>query len=106
MRPSILQLTLITLLALCLTSAGAITHGSSAALDSFGLSIAEYSETASSGSDGNDTPEQGDATAPLPASSLSATEQTGLPGTPQRVLEARHHLTRFPKLAQGPPSHA
>ena len=104
MRPSIAQLTMTALVALCIINALAVSHAPSAAADTFGLSIAEYTET-TSGSD-DPPPEPEDVTNRLTDISRPARQHAGLPGTPHRVLEARHQLTRFPRVPQGPPHHA
>ncbi|WP_077530575.1 hypothetical protein [Vreelandella utahensis] len=105
MRSSIAQLTMTALVALCIINALAVSHVPDAAADTFGLSIAEYTET-TSGSDDNPPPEPEDVTNRLTNISSPARQHAGLPGIPHRALEARYQLTRFPRLPQGPPYHA
>ena len=94
---------LTALLVLCIASTLAFSHGPSAVADTFGLTVAEYTEA--TGTSGDDTPKSGK----LPSRPMGAravgSRQAGVPGIPQRVLQVQHHLTRFPILPQGPPHH-
>lgn len=95
------RLTLTALLVLCIAGALALSHGPSAAADTFGLTVAENSESTSSS--GDDTPKPGKLPARAAAPESTDLHRTGVPGTPVRVLQLRHRLTRFPILPQGPP---
>lgn len=104
MRFQTTRLTLTALLVLCIAGALAFSHGPSAAADTFGLTVAEYSES-TSGS-GDDTPKPGKLAASIPGFESPELQKSGTPGTPLRVLQLRRHLTRFPILPQGPPNRA
>ncbi|PAU76990.1 hypothetical protein CK501_15605 [Halovibrio salipaludis] len=104
MRFPTTRLMLATLLVLCMAGELAFSHDPSAAAETFSLSVAEYAET--TGNSGDDTPKTGKLPANPSGSSAGGLQQTGRPGTPQRVLQLQHHLTRFPILPQGPPLHA
>ena len=98
------RLTLTALLVLCIASTLAFSHGPSAAADTFGLTVAEYAETA--GTSGDDTPKSGKLPSHPAGARAVGARQAGTPGIPQRVLQVQHHLTRFPILPQGPPHRA
>ena len=104
MRCHTTRLAITALLVLCIAGALAVSHGPPAVADTFGLTVAEFAETTGSSSD--DTPKTGKLPSHPRGSDARGLKQAGIPGTPQRVLQLQHHLTRFPILPQGPPHHA